>query len=60
MKGKVFGLWLNMLIGVIGAFIGSFLFKLLNIEFYGLVGFGIGALIGAIILLWLIGLFKKK
>ena len=60
MKGKGFGLIGNLIVGVIGAFIGGLLFGALNIVAYGLIGSLIAALVGAIILLWIISLFKKK
>lgn len=60
MKGKGFGIWINMVIGCIGALIGGFVFDFLNIGASGILGSLITALIGAIILLWLVSLFKKK
>lgn len=60
MKGKGFGLWVNMVIGVIGALIGGFIFDILNIHAYGLIGSLVTALVGAILLLWIVGLIKKK
>lgn len=60
MKGKGFGLWGNLIVGVIGAFVGGFLFDLLGLSFGGIVGSLIAALVGAIVLLWIIGLVKKS
>ena len=59
MKGKGFGLVGNLIVGVVGAFIGGFIFNALNIAFAGIVGSLIAALVGALILLWIIGLIKK-
>lgn len=59
MKGKGFGLVGNLVVGVVGAFIGGFVFNALNIAFAGIVGSLIAALVGALILLWVIGLIKK-
>jgi uncharacterized membrane protein YeaQ/YmgE (transglycosylase-associated protein family) len=59
MKGKGFGLVGNLVVGVVGAFIGGFIFNALNIAFAGIVGSLIAALVGALILLWIIGLIKK-
>lgn len=59
MKGKGFGLVGNLIVGVVGAFIGGFVFNSLNIAFAGIVGSLIAALVGALILLWIIGLIKK-
>ena len=60
MKGKGFGLWVNMVIGCVGAIIGGYILDWLHIGAYGLIGSLITALIGAIILLWIISLIKKK
>lgn len=59
MKGKGFGLVGNLIVGVIGALIGGFVFDALGIAFAGIVGSLIAALVGALILLWIIGLIKK-
>ncbi|MFQ5751203.1 MAG: GlsB/YeaQ/YmgE family stress response membrane protein [bacterium] len=59
MKGRGFGLIGNLVVGVIGAFIGGFLFSSLGVASFGLVGTLIAALVGAIILLWIVGLVKK-
>ncbi|MAU41971.1 MAG: GlsB/YeaQ/YmgE family stress response membrane protein [Kordiimonas sp.] len=60
LKGGGFGLWGNMLIGVIGAVIGGWVFGLLGLNMDGLIGSIITATIGAILLLYIIGFFKKS
>ena len=59
MKGKGFGLVGNLIVGVIGAFIGGFVFDALGITAVGIIGSLIAALVGAIILLWIVSLVKK-
>lgn len=59
MKGGGFGLLGNMVIGIIGAFVGGFLFGLIGISAGGLIGSVITATIGAIVLLFVIGVLKK-
>ena len=59
MKGKGFGLVGNLIVGVVGAFIGGFLFQQLGIAAGGLIGSLITAVIGAIVLLFIVGLVKK-
>ena len=59
MKGQDFGLVSNIIIGIIGAVIGGYVFGLLGISAGGLIGSLITALAGAIILLYLVRLFKK-
>ncbi len=60
MRGGGFGLLGNLIVGVIGAFLGGFVFGLLGITIGGgLIGPLITATVGAVILLFLVGLFKK-
>jgi len=59
MKGGGFGLWVNMVVGVIGAFIGGWVFSLLGISAGGLVGSIVTATIGAAILLYVVRVIKK-
>jgi len=59
MKGKGFGLAGNIVIGIIGALIGGFLFGLLGIHTGGFLGSIITATIGAVLLIWVIGLIRK-
>lgn len=56
MKGKGAGLFVNMVVGVAGAFIGSSLSSFLKLSFHGLIGTLISATVGAVILLFLVGL----
>lgn len=60
MKGGGSGLLMNMVIGVIGAMIGGVLFGLLGIKAGGLIGSIITATVGAVLLLFIIGKFKKR
>lgn len=59
MKGKGLGLLGNMVVGVIGAIVGGMLFDFLGITTSGLVGAIITATVGAIVLLYLVRLFKR-
>lgn len=60
MKGGGFGIVGNIVVGVIGAFAGSFLFDALSISIAGgLVGSLITAVIGSVVVLFVIGLIKK-
>ena len=60
MKGRGFGLWINLLLGVAGSFIGGFLFQFLGIGGDGILASLVAALVGAIALLIIIGMAKKK
>lgn len=55
------GALMNIVVGIIGAFIGGFLMSLLG--FPGVTGFNIYsllvAILGAVVLVWLVGMFRK-
>lgn len=59
-KGKDFGLIGNLIIGVVGAFLGGYIFNLLGISAgYGAVGSFITAFVGAVVLVWVIKLVAR-
>ncbi|RIK94417.1 MAG: GlsB/YeaQ/YmgE family stress response membrane protein [Proteobacteria bacterium] len=60
MKGGGFGLWVNLAVGIIGAVVGGFIFNFLGISTNGLIGSLITATVGAIVLLWIVDMVKKK
>ena len=60
MKGGGFGLLGNIVVGIIGAVIGGFVFGFLGISTGGIIGSIITATAGAAILLFVIGLIKKR
>lgn len=55
--GGGFGLWGDLITGVIGSFIGGYLFNFMGISVYGTMGSIISSTVGAIILLWAIRMF---
>jgi uncharacterized membrane protein YeaQ/YmgE (transglycosylase-associated protein family) len=59
-KGRGFGLVGNLIVGVIGALIGGFLFRELGVSTSGGVGTLIMATVGALVLLFLLSLIKGK
>ena len=59
MKGRGFGVVINMVVGVLGAFFGGWLLPKLGVSFGGDFGLFFTAFIGAVVLLALIGLIKK-
>ena len=60
MKGGGFGLIVNIIVGIIGAIVGGWVFSFFGFESASLVGAMITAVVGAVILLAVIGLFKKE
>jgi uncharacterized membrane protein YeaQ/YmgE (transglycosylase-associated protein family) len=59
MKGRGFGVIGNIVIGVIGAFLGGWLLPMVGVHLGGDIGTFIAALIGALILLFIVGLAKR-
>ena len=59
MKGKGFGFFGNLAVGVVGAYLGGFLFKMVGFIAYGLIGSIIAATVGAVVLVWIVGVIKK-
>ena len=59
MKGGGFGLLRNILVGIIGAAIGGYVFGFLGIAAGGFIGSLITAVIGAVILLFVVGLIQR-
>jgi len=58
---NTFGLIGDILIGIAGAFLGSWLFSLLGLSIgSGLLGEIIVAFVGAVVLLLIINMFKKR
>ena len=60
MRGGGFGFLVNLLVGIAGGVIGGWVFDKLGISIGGVIGNLVTALVGAILLLWIISLFKKK
>jgi len=58
-RGRGFGLLGDFVIGVIGALVGGFLFRLVGLAAYGMIGSLITATVGAIVLLALVRLLKS-
>jgi uncharacterized membrane protein YeaQ/YmgE (transglycosylase-associated protein family) len=59
-RGRGFGLWGDLVTGVMGAFVGGFLFNLIGISIYGMIGSIVVATIGAIIFLWILRRFAGE
>ena len=61
MKGGGFGILINILLGIAGGFVGGWLFGKLGISFIdGLPGDLLEGVIGAVVILFIGGLIKKK
>ncbi len=60
MRAGPFGLVGDLIVGVAGAFIGGWLFGLIGISAGGILGSLVIALIGAIVLLYVLRLIKRS
>jgi uncharacterized membrane protein YeaQ/YmgE (transglycosylase-associated protein family) len=58
MKGRGFGLWINLLLGIAGSLIGGWLLG--DLLGSSLIGSLITAIIGAVILIFVVNLIKGK
>ena len=60
MRGGGFGLLINIILGIVGAFVGNWLFNVLGVSIgSGVVGDLITGFIGSVVVLLIAGLFKK-
>ncbi|MYL22575.1 GlsB/YeaQ/YmgE family stress response membrane protein [Vreelandella massiliensis] len=60
MRGGGFGILGNIGVGVVGAVVGGFLFGLLGLESGGFIGSLVTAIVGAVVLLWVISKVKQS
>ncbi len=60
MRGGGFGLLVNLIVGIIGGVLGGWVFGLLGIATTGIIGGLITSVVGAILLLWIVSLFRKS
>ena len=60
MKGAGFGFWVNLVFCIVCGCIGGNVLSWLGIHWAGLIGQIVTAVIGAVILLWIVSLIKKK
>ena len=58
-KKRGFGLPINIIVGIIGAVIGRYVFDFLDISIRGIVGSIVSATAGAVLLLFILKLIKK-
>lgn len=59
-KGGGFGLVGNLIVGVIGAVLGGFVFRLVGLTAQGLLGSLIMSVVGALVLLFLLQFLSKR
>ena len=59
MRGSGYGVIGDLIVGCIGALLGGWLLGLLGISWGGFVGSLVTAFIGAVILVWVVRLFRR-
>lgn len=60
MKGGGYGVLVDIILGILGGILGGWVFGLLGLHAGGLIGRIVVAFVGAVILVWLTRLIKKK
>ncbi len=58
-KGRGAGLWINLIVGIIGGLLGGWIFSLFGITTIGIFGNLIASVVGAVVLLWLLSLLSR-
>jgi len=58
MKGRGYGVLIDILLGMVGGVIGRFVFGLLGLGAWNLIGSIIVSFVGAVILIWLVRQLK--
>lgn len=59
-RGRGFGVLMDLIVGIVGSILGGWLFSLIGLAAYGLIGRLFTAFIGAVILLLLVRALKRK
>ena len=60
LKDKGSGWKIDLAIGIVGAILGGWLFGVISFAAYNLIGALISALIGELLLLWVVRLIRKR
>ena len=58
-KGRGFGALGNVIVGILGAFLGNFCFNLVGVYATGLIGHVLFAVCGALLFVWLLRFIKR-
>ena len=58
--GRRHGLLTNLLVGIVGAFLGAFIANAMGIAFAGFWGSLLVSAVGAILLLWIVSMFRRR
>jgi uncharacterized membrane protein YeaQ/YmgE (transglycosylase-associated protein family) len=58
--GRRHGLLTNLLVGIVGAFLGAFIANAMGIAFAGFWGSLLISALGAVLLLWIVSMFRRR
>ena len=59
-RGNGFGIWLNLVLGIVGSLLGGFVFGILGIHTSSIIGSLITSGVGAVLLLWIYSWLSRK
>jgi uncharacterized membrane protein YeaQ/YmgE (transglycosylase-associated protein family) len=54
MRGKGYGVLMDLVLGIVGSLLGGFIFSLLGLAAYGLIGSLVTATFGAVLLIFIV------
>jgi uncharacterized membrane protein YeaQ/YmgE (transglycosylase-associated protein family) len=60
LMGREHTLWMNLGVGVVGAYLGAFLFRLLGLATTNFIGALVVAIIGSVVLLAIVGAVRRR
>ena len=60
MRGGGFGFIVNLIVGIIGGLLGGYIMHFLNIQGSGLLWEIVTAVVGAVVFLFILSLFRRK
>lgn len=59
MKGEGYGIIVDIILGLVGGILGGWLGGILGIHLGGSIGYLLTAFVGAVLLVWIVRMFKK-
>jgi uncharacterized membrane protein YeaQ/YmgE (transglycosylase-associated protein family) len=59
MKGDGYGILGDLVLGILGAFVGGWILGILGLSAYGLIGFLVMSVVGAVVLIAFLRMIKK-
>lgn len=59
MKGSGFGIVINLIVGLVGSVLGGWIYGLLGLSTSSILGSLLMSVVGAVVLLWIVSLFRR-